>query len=229
MEEGPFCARVNKLCSKCRVYCVILEHEQQPRLFHGKPEKHCTKTWLMIEQSVLSFLGNPGVFPRGNWESFKKGRAPGANQLKLYTELHELLREHCNAHAPCYIALQNVADREKNEVIKAGLWERLPLAQAIEMAIAFVPSADDKTKHHQEDRPASIKCVDNGQVIAIFATKRLRKLLTQQWPRHFMEGKSIFKFRLEDYPGSTPDTVAKRIRRWEELIKEGKDIKIISF
>jgi hypothetical protein len=235
VEEGDtkFAIRVNKLCTACKVYCVILRQEHQPQFFHGDPFKHCTRTWLMIEQSVLSYLGNAtDHHPKGNPDDFCK-RAAGAVQLKKYTELHDMLREYCALHAPCYIVLQNITDREyKNEVLKAGAWERLPLAQAIEMALAYVPSAEQsgrkKKSKSKEVRPASIKCEDQGQVVAIYAPKRLRKLIQEQWPRHFTEGKSIYKFRLEDYPGASLDTVVKRVRRWEEMIKEGKEIKIIT-
>jgi hypothetical protein len=227
-EDKDFGIRVNKLCTSCKVYCVILRHEQQPQFFHGDPAKYCTRTWLMIEQSVLSYLGNAGVYPRGNPDGFCN-RAAGATQLKNYTGLHDMLREYCTSHAPCYIVLQSITDREhRNEVLKAGAWERLPLAQAIEMALAYVPPAEEKGKKKSKACPASIKCEDNGQVIAILAPKCLRKLIQEQWPRHFTKGKSIYKFRLEDYPGASLDSIVKRVRRWEEMIKEGKDIKIIT-
>lgn len=222
---GKFYAKVNKMCSKLRVFCLITTEGRSPQFFYGDPAKHCTRTWLSIEQTYLSYQDNQGAFPRGNPDGFKK-RALGSVQETLYDSLITLLEKFNTEHAPCYIVLQDAKDRLQNRVFKAGLWERLPMAQAVEMALAFIPT-DDKTKKPKEARPAAIKCVDNGEVITVLATKRLRKLLETQWPRHHYEGKSMFRFRLEDYPGVTLDSAVKRIRRWEELIKDGKEVKII--
>lgn len=224
---GEFYAQVNKLCTACGVYCVVLQHEQQPQLFHGKPDKHCTRTWLMIEQNVLNYQNNPGVFPRGNPDGFKK-RALGKAQEEKFSKLQEMLRAHVDAHSPCYVVLQLATNREENVVYKSGLWERLPVAQAIEMALAFVSaSAEPKVKTPKEPRPAAIKALNNGEQVSILSTKRLRKCLQEQWPAYHMETKGIFVINLSDYPGLTLEQVVKRVRRWEELIKDGKEVKII--
>lgn len=224
-ERVGFYARVSKLCTASAVYCCILEHEQAPQLFHGKPDVHCTRTWLVIEQSVLNYQNNPGVFPRGNPDGYKK-RALGKAQQAKYQELHELLREYVDAHAPCYVVLQSGEDRQKNLVFRSGLWERLPVAQAIEMALAYIPEPTEKKQ--REQRPASVKACVGGDEIEVFAPKRLRKCLTQQWPKHAVKGKCIFKITLSDYPGTTLEGISKRIKKWEECIKEGKEIHIVN-